>query len=205
MRGILVDETAKLYSEPNNQNLTLATLRKGDEFELGKVIRKKGEVWVEVTLPGGQIGYIVGATHIFEIKQVQLLNNQIDLREAPDETSRLIKTYPKNTVLTAIGVENVGAKGWVKVTDKSGNLGYVRGDAKIRVYQVPTKSGGKKLMITGGVFSVFAIAIFVYSSLQPQTGSNMSVLTVAVLAFGLMQVIQGFMQYRNAKKLENEK
>jgi hypothetical protein len=205
MRGILVDENAKIYSEPNSQNLSLATLKKGDEFELGKVTRKNREVWVEITLPSGQTGYIPGETHIFQIKKVQMMNGPIDLRDGPSDTSNVVKTYNKNDVVTAVGIEKDEGKGWIKVTDSEGAFGYLKGDTKIRLYMEPTKSGAIKQMISGGLFTLLGGVFYVTSVTRGDTENTMALLNVAIIAFGLMQVVQGIIQYRQAKKNENEK
>ena len=143
MRGILVDENVRVYAEPNNQNLSITMLKKGDEFELGKVVQKKREVWVQITLPSEQTGYISGETRIFEVKRVQFLTDQVAMRDAASDDANLVKNYEKNAVVTAIGVENTGAKGWVKIKDDDGNEGFIRGDARIKVYQEVSVAGSK--------------------------------------------------------------
>ena len=205
MKGILVDESVKVYAEPNDQTISVTSMRKGDEFELGKVSRKKRQVWVEVTLASGQTGYIAGETKIFTIKKVQLLNDQVALSDAPNSEGQTIKTFPKNTLVTAIGVEDDQEKGWVKVVDNEGVTGFIKGDARIKIYQEPSKSDGKKQMLYGGVFAILGAAYYIYSINQAQGNSNMSILIIAVMAFGLMQFVQGFLQYNRAKKKENEK
>lgn len=204
MRGILVDENVKVYSEPNEQNLSVTTLRKGDEFELGKVSKKKGEVWVEVTTAAGVKGFIAGGSKIFVIKKVQLLSDQEELHQGPSAESPVIKTYPKKTVVTAVGVEKEGDKGWVKTIDSDGIEGYIRGDTKIRLHQEPTKEGGRKMMLTGGMFALLAVAFYIYSLKQAQPESSMSLLMVAVFVFGLFQLVQGILEYVKATKPKDD-
>ncbi|EKD87852.1 MAG: hypothetical protein ACD_35C00171G0004 [uncultured bacterium] len=204
MRGILVEEVVKVYAEASDQTLSITSLRKGDEFELGKVSRKKKEVWVEVTLDSGQTGFISGETKIFVIKKVQFFADNIEAHEAPTNESAVIKTYPKKTIVTAVGYESDEAKGWVKIIDAEGQTGYVRGEAKIRVYQEASVANGKKQMFSGGMFAVLAAAFYIFSLNKGETTSNMSILIVAVFAFGLMQIVQGFLEYNKAKKKENQ-
>ncbi|MHB8089696.1 MAG: SH3 domain-containing protein, partial [Anaerolineaceae bacterium] len=163
MRGILVEEVVKVYAEASDQTLSITSLRKGDEFELGKVSRKKKEVWVEVTLDSGQTGFISGETKIFVIKKVQFFADNIEAHEAPTNESAVIKTYPKKTIVTAVGYESDEAKGWVKIIDAEGQTGYVRGEAKIRVYQEASVANGKKQMFSGGMFAVLATAFYIFS------------------------------------------
>ncbi len=204
MRGILVEDEIKVFGEPSNETLSITSLKKGDEFELGKVSRKKKEVWVEVTLASGQTGFISGETKIFVIKKVQFFADNIEAHEAPSPESTVIKTYPKKTVVTAVGYESDEGKGWVKIIDQDGLTGYVKGESKIRVYQEATKENGKKQMLSGGMFAVLAAAFYIFSMSKEQTTSNMSILIVAVFAFGLMQLVQGFLEFNKAKKKENE-
>lgn len=204
MRGILVEEVVKVYAEASDQTLSITSLKKGDEVELGKVSRKKKEVWVEVTLDSGQTGFISGETKIFVIKKVQFFADNIEAHEAPTNESAVIKTYPKKTIVTAVGYESDEAKGWVKIIDAEGQTGYVRGEAKIRVYQEASVANGKKQMFSGGMFAVLAAAFYIFSLNKGETTSNMSILIVAVFAFGLMQIVQGFLEYNKAKKKENQ-
>jgi uncharacterized protein YgiM (DUF1202 family) len=204
MKGILVEEEIKVFAEPSDQTLSITSIRKGEEFELGKVTKKKKEVWVEVTLSSGQTGFISGETKIFVIKKVQFFGDGIEAHESPSKDSPVIKTYPKKTVVTAVGYESDDAKGWVKILDADGLTGYVRGESKIRVFQEPTKENGKKQMYTGGMFAILAAAFYIFSISKAQSTSNMSILIVAVFAFGLMQLVQGILEYNKAKKKENE-
>ncbi len=205
MRGILVDENVRVYAEPDNQNLSITMLKKGDEFDLGKVVRKKREVWVQVTLPSGQTGFITGETRIFEIKRVQFLTNQVVMRDSASDDGNLVKNFEKNAVVTAIGVENTDNKGWVKVKDDDGNVGFIRGDARIKVYQEVSVAASKKMMLTGGIFTLLGLAFLIVILVRPQTSDNTSVLLVAVLAFGVLQLGQGYLQYRKAIKEEQVK
>lgn len=204
MRGILVEEEIKVFAEPSDQTLSITSLKKGDEFELGKVSRKKKEVWVEVTLDSGQKGFITGETKIFVIKKVQFFADGIEAHETPAQENPVIKTYPKKTVVTAVGYESDEGKGWVKIVDAEGLTGFVRGESKIRVYQEPTKENGKKQMFSGGIFAVLAAVFYFFSLGNAQSTSNMSILIVAVFAFGLMQLVQGILEFNKAKKKENE-
>jgi hypothetical protein len=204
MRGILVDDFVRVYAEPSNQTLSLSSLKKGDEVELGKVTRKKKEVWVEITLDSGQAGFISGDTKIFVIKKVQFFSDNIEAHEEPSQESAVLKTYPKKTIVKAVGYESDEGKGWVKIIDAEGITGYVKGEAKIRVYQEATKANGKKQMFTGGMFSVLAAAFYFFTLNNGENAGNMSILIVAVFAFGLMQIVQGYLEYNKAKKKENE-
>ncbi len=205
MRAVLVDDDVKVYGEPGDEMISLATLKKGVTFELGRVKKVKKQVWVEATLDSGQVVFLPGDTKIFVIKKVQLLKDGVESHAEPDVESAVLKTYTKNTVLTANGIEKDDGKGWVRVVDDSGVQGFIRGDARIKVYQEATRAGGKKLMLTGGLFTVFGVVMYFFSAAQAADNGNMTFLVVAVVAFGLMQAGQGFFVYRKAVKEEQNK
>jgi len=200
MKGRLVDESVKVYAETGDQSLSVATLYKGDLFELGKVSRKNKQVWVEVTLESGQKGFISGETKIFSIKKVQTITKTTDLyREAGNETD-VIKTYPKNSVFTTVSVEEIDGKPWVKVMDADGLEGYINGNSRIKLFQEVTKDSAKKLMINGGIFIALAGVFYYISATQYQSGNSLQLIVLVVIAFGLFQFIQGAWQFYTLRK-----
>ena len=50
MKAILTDEQALVYNSFEDQTISIATIHKGEVMDLGKVIRKKKKVWVEIAL-----------------------------------------------------------------------------------------------------------------------------------------------------------
>jgi len=205
MKARLVDDEVKLYAEPSHETISIATLKKGTEFDLGKVSRKNREVWVQVTLAGGQVGYMTGETRIFTIKQIQTITAALDMYESPSDESKVIKSYPKNSILTAVAIEEDGDKGWVKVIDEDGLEGYVKGGARIRLYQQATIEGARKLLVTGGIFILVSAGLYIFTISQSRSTGNMDFLIMAVAAFGLMQLVQGILQYSKAKKIDKSK
>jgi hypothetical protein len=205
MKAILTDETTRIFSEPKGDSLSIASVHQGEEMDLGKVIRKKKEAWVEITLSNGVVGYIAGSTKIFVIKKVQLLSNTADVYESPSHDAKVVKTFLKKDIFDAVGVEKVDNLDWVKVTDPSGLTGFMRQNVKIKIYNVPSKPAGKKLMITGGIFAGLGIIIFVSSLVQANPLGDSSLLIVGLVVLGGFQFVQGLMQYRQAVKAEEEK
>lgn len=198
MKAIMVEDVVKVTSEPGDDVISIMSLKKGDVVETGKVIRKKKASWVQVTLPGGQTGYISGQTRIFVIRQVELAA-EANLLAAPAETAAILKTLPKGAILSATGVLDGEGGKWYKVTDTAGTEGYITSRAKYRMYQEPTVSGGTRLMITGGIFTALGI-LFLVTSFNQQTASSTTFLTVGLIALGLVQLVQGLLQLRRAKK-----
>ena len=95
MKAILSEDSTRVMQEPTAESISMTSLQKGDEFEVGKVIRKRKEVWVEAILPSGVTGYISGGTKIFAIKRVEATGNPLDMYESPDESSRIHENHPQ--------------------------------------------------------------------------------------------------------------
>jgi hypothetical protein len=204
MKAILTDENTRVLGEPTDEGLSIASVRTGEEMELGKVIRKRKEAWVEITLASGAKGYISGHTRIFVIKKVQLLSESAEMVESTAEGAAVLRTFAKKDIFEAIGVEKVEGLDWVHVRDTAGKTGYMRQNVKIKVYQEPTRAAGKKMMITGGIFALLGVVIFVGSLFQVSPAGDTSFLMIGLLALGGFQVIQGYVQYRQAVKKEEE-
>lgn len=202
MRATLSDETASVKQEPTSESFSVTTIRRGDEFELGKVQRKKKEVWVTVTLDNGTTGYIAGSTHIFAVQKVEAIGNDLEVFEAPDETSPVLKTIPKKTAFTIRGFEKTGETEWFEMRDADIKKGYIRHGAKLRVVPEVTKASARKMIITGAIFAVAGIAAFFI--LQPKAGASgdTSFLAVGLILLGLFQVVQGYLQYRKTTSEE---
>lgn len=206
MKAILSEELAPLMQEPTSESISILTMRKGDEFDVGKVLRKKKEVWVTATLPNGAVGYIKGDTKIFAIKRVETAANPVEVYEAPDTSSTLLKTIPKRTPFIVRGFEKVNEVNWFSIVDDEGVKGYVLAGARMRVVPEVTKGSARKMMITGGVFALAAVVLYFLPRASTQ-GSLVdgSFLTIALLLLGLFQVGQGYLQYRQSKKKDENK
>jgi hypothetical protein len=198
MRAIMTEDSVRVYSEAKEGAISIFSLRKGDEVETGKVTRKKKESWVEVTLDSGQKGFISGQTRIFVVRKIELMT-ETQMFDAASESAELVKALPKGTVVSAVGVEKEGSNTWYLVREENGEQGYVNGRSKYKAYQEATLGGGKKLIITGGVFAVMGLVFLVVSMSQQSTSSSLF-LIIGLIGLGLVQVVQGVLQYRKAKQ-----
>jgi uncharacterized protein YgiM (DUF1202 family) len=203
MRAIMTEDSVRVYSEAKEGAISIFSLRKGDEVETGKVTRKKKESWVEVTLDSGQKGFISGQTRIFVVRKIELMT-ETQMFDTASESAELVKTLPKGTVVSAVGVEKEGSNTWYLVREENGDQGYVNGRSKYKVYQEATLGGGKKLIITGGVFAVMGLVFLVVSMSQQSTSSSLF-LIIGLIGLGLVQVVQGVLQYRKAKNKQGAK
>ena len=194
MKAILTDEQTLVYGSMEDQSISITTIHKGEEMNLGKVNRKKGKVWVEITLPGNQKGYITGETKIFTIRKAQLAANSVDMVDAPSKTANVIKTLTRGTQVTVAMVEKTEEGTWFKVRDESNVEGYVPTSTKFRVMPEYTRSSAMRNILTGLVFVVIGVALTMMNSSATQ-GSSMIYVSYAVVFFGLLQLGQGVIEY----------
>ncbi|MPM19985.1 hypothetical protein SDC9_66412 [bioreactor metagenome] len=201
MKAVLTDEDVKVYNSMEDTSLSIATLHKGDEVDLGKVTRKKNETWVEISLPNDQKGYIAGETKIFTVKRAQLTSKSADLHEAPDETSPILKTYIKGDLMTVKGVETQEAGNWFKIVEEPDLVGYLASSSvKLRVVPELTRSAAIRNLVTGGIFAVIGIVLSLLNS-DPTQQNSMIYISYAVIFFGLLQMGQGaFELYKLSKQ-----
>jgi SH3-like domain-containing protein len=201
MRASLGDESARVWQEPNSESISLTSIHKGEEFEIGKVIRKKKEVWVTITLDNGVTGFISGDTHIFAIQQVEAVGNDLELYQQPDSSSPVLATIAKKTLFTVRGVETVNEESWYRAETEEGVQGYIKSGSRLRAKPQVTKESARKMMITGALFAVGgAVLYFLFPSNPEAAGGNTSFISLGLILLGLFQVFQGFAQYRQQSK-----
>jgi hypothetical protein len=202
MKAILTDEDTLVYGSTEDQSISVATVHKNDEMELGKVIRKKGKVFVEITLPGNEKGYIAGETKIFAVRKGQVSTKTADLVDSPNASAVLIKTLQRGTILTINGVEKTEEGSWFKALDDNGVNGYISTSAKLKVVPEYTRSGSIKNMLTGLVFIVIGIGLGLANS-RSASASISIYIAYAIIFFGLLQGGQGVVEYFKFKKSED--
>ncbi len=204
MRATLGEESAKVWQEASAESISITSISKGDEFEIGKVIRKKKETWVTVTLDNGVTGFISGDTHIFAIQTVEAIGNDLEVFENASDESPVLTTIPKKTVFMVRGVEKVEEDNWYRVEDSEGVKGYIKAGPRLRVRPQITHQSARKMMITGGIFAVAGLLLyFIFPAPAGEADNGMNFITLAIILLGLFQVFQGFMQYRQVNKKDD--
>lgn len=201
MRASLGDESARVWQEPTAEAISVTSISKGDEFEIGKVIRKKKKTWVTITLDNGVTGYIPGDTHIFSIQTVEAIGNDIEVHESASDESPVLTEIPKKTAFIVRGAEKIEDDTWYRVEGSEGVVGYMKAGPRLRVRPQVTRQSARKMMITGGIFTLAGVVLyFIFPAPvdSPDTGVNF--ITLAVILLGLFQVFQGFMQWRQVNK-----
>jgi hypothetical protein len=199
MKAMLTDETTLVYNTIEEQAISIATIHKGEVMNLGKVIRKKGKVWVEITLPGEQKGYIGGDTKIFAIRKAQVSSNTVDLLETPSKTATVVKTEKRGTVMELNGVEKNEEGSWFKVVDDAGMVGFISSDTKLRQVPEMTRSSAIRNMLYGFLFIVLGV-VFTVMNQKAQASGGMVYVSIAVIFFGLLQGGQGVIEFLKVRK-----
>lgn len=206
MKAILQDEITRVIQEPTSESLSITSLRKGDEVDVGKVIRKGKEVWVHVTLDNGATGYIAGNTTIFQVKRVESAANDLEVRETPSDEAPIVTTIPKRTAFIVRGFEKVEDVDWYQVVDAQGVNGYIKTGPKLRIVPEVSRASARRMMITGGIFALAGVILYVVSLVQKTgTGGNGDFISIGLVLLGLFQVFQGYMQHKQVKRDEEDK
>lgn len=204
MKAILTDESVPVYSSMEENNISIATLHKGDAMELGKVTKKKKKTWVEIALPGDQKGYIAGDTKIFTVRKAQLASNSVDVMDALSRAANLVKIYTKGSIFTVTSIEKTDDGNWFKVQDESGLVGYIpTSTAKLKVVPEFTRSGATRNIITGLIFAVIGVVLTLMNT-NAQQGGSMIYISYAVIFFGLLQIGQGAVEYYKATRSKDK-
>ena len=198
MRARIIDPQVKLYSSPEANAISLATLVAGTEVEFGKTIKKEGKKWTEVLMPSGQKGYIPAETRVFPFRLGALLQNNVSMYTSPSADSLVRATLGRNTKVYMTDVVRTENGDWVKVRDLSGNEGYISGRTPLRAIAEKTKALARKNMISGALWCIGGIVVTVITYNSASGGGTYVVAWGAIL-FGFIQLIQGIYQFFTAK------
>jgi hypothetical protein len=197
MRARILDPQVKLYSSPEVNAISLATLMEGTEIEFGAVRKIAGKKWVEVILPTGQKGYIPGETRIFHFRLATLLQKEAKVYTQPALDSLPKMPLTAKTKFYLIDVIKVDGVDWVKVRESSTGEGFIPGNTRIRVIPEKTKAMAIRSMISGGLWCIGGIVVA--ATTTPQTSSGgMPIIAWGAILYGAVQLIQGLYQYLKA-------
>jgi hypothetical protein len=197
MKVKIIQETAILYPERDESSSPVHTLNRGDVGELGGVKKVAGKQWVELTLLDGTKGYVPGGTHIFALIQAQL-NRKTSLYATADKS--LVKMeLPRRSMVNFLDLVEQNGQKWIYIQDSSGNQGYIEPTTSITRRDPFTKKTGITNMWVGGAFFVVGVIVTIVSYLSASSNSNYYLCWGAIL-FGLIQFIQGLIQFLKAKE-----
>ena len=197
MKARILDPQVKVYSSPEPNSISLATLPQGSEVEFGPARRKAGKLWVPITLSTGQQAFIPGETRIFVIREGSLLQNNVELHAEPASGSLIKQQLVRNTKVYILQVVKGDGQDWVRVRDMSGSEGYIPGETRIRVLQPKTKASGRKNMLSGAMWLIAGLVI-TFSGSSPSVTSSYNLLGYGAILFGAVMLISGLVQYLTA-------
>ena len=197
MKVKVIQENASFYPEPDESSTPVRTLNRGDVGELGSVKRVAGKQWVELTLLDGSKGFIPGGTRIFSLIQAQL-NRKTPLYAMADKS--LVKMeLPRRSMVNFLDLVEQNGQQWIYVQDASGNVGYMEAATRITRRDPITKKTGITNMWVGGAFFVVGLIVTIVSYSSAAAGGNYYLCWGAII-FGLIQFIQGLIQFLKAKE-----
>jgi hypothetical protein len=198
MRAKILDQQVKLYSSPEPNALSLATLTEGTEIEFGKTIKAGGKKWVEVIMPSGQKGYLPDATRVFPFRLATPLQNNVAVYNQPSAQSLVRQTLQRNTKIYLIGVTRAEDQDWVQVRDMNGVEGYISGRTRLRVVQQKSKALARKNMLSGAFWCIGGIIVTVATYGAASNGGGTYFVAWGAIAYGAIQFISGIYQYFTA-------
>lgn len=198
MRARILDQQVKLYSSPEPNALSLATLTEGTEIEFGKVIRAGGQKWVEVIMPSGQKGYLPEATRVFPFRLASPLQNNVPVYSEPSEQSLVRQKLQRNSKIYLTNVSRIGDQDWVQVRDMNGAEGYISGRTRLRVVQQKSKALGRKNMITGALWCIGGIVVTIATYGAASSGGGTYIVAWGAILYGAVQLVTGIYQYFTA-------
>jgi hypothetical protein len=88
---------------------------------------------------------------------------------------------------------------WIYVQDAAGNQGYVEANTSFTRRDPITKKTGMTNMLVGGGFFVVGLIVTIFSYSAASSGGSYYLCWGAII-FGLIQFIQGLIQYLTAKQ-----
>ncbi len=197
MKGIILDPQVKVYSSMDDNSVSMATLEKGSEIEYAAPKRKGGKVWVPILLQTGQTVYITGDTRVFTVRLGELMDQTVDLYDAPSSTATVKQQLPRTTKVSILQVVKDEGVDWVRIRSTDGVEGYISGNTRIRLVQQRTKAGARRNLITG---TMWVIAGVIIAFTQNTSGSSsFTLLGYGAILFGAVMLISGLVQYFTAK------
>jgi hypothetical protein len=194
MKGVLVDDTAKVHSEPSEISLTITTLTKGDVFELVKKKKNRHGSWYQVILASGQVGYLRGGTQIYAQRQARVFRKTLDLYESPDDQSPVILTLLPKEIIQLSGVEKNGDEVWVHAVTSDGISGYFPGKTVVRIIPESKQGSARKSLLGGGIL-ILAGATFTLI----QHGQIL-IINLILFAIGVFLVVSGLFELRKTSE-----
>jgi hypothetical protein len=189
-------DIATIYQDMDKNSPVVSQLTKGFELELGHVQRKKGQPWVDATLPSGKTGFMDGTTRVFLMRKVELAEKSAVLFEQKEANSMKIGEFTKDEEFTLLDIQHEGKDTWIKVLTGGGKEGWFK-SPKMRLVDMDLKGTAKKTIIYGIIWVLVGSLITVFSW---GSGGSSMIITWGLILLGIIQLVQGIFMSRKAKR-----
>ncbi len=199
MKIKILQENVPVYTQVDSESAPTRMLQVGDFAEVGKQVSKRGKKWVEITMTDGTKGFIPADTRSFALLQATINQPKASLYGTAAR-GPVVKELKRGTVIQFQDVVQQNNETWIYVQDASGQMGYLEGSTKIMRKDKVTKKTGINNMLVGGAFFVVGLIVTIGSYSAATSGGGTYYLCWGAIIFGLIQFIQGFIQYLTAKE-----
>jgi hypothetical protein len=207
MRVRIEDEKVAVYVEMDLNSSPVAELLAKTEIELTKIIERTGLDWAEIVLPEGKLGYILGDTQIFEIREVILNQNETLVYEQPSKRPSLKACLNSGSEVCITDELTREGLDWFKIKVAGGTSGFVHGTTRFKekgealafeLEREPPKNIPRKMFAMFVVFNV-VIVTTLWSFASFSNWVQLASATVA-LFFLLWPILSAFtgLYYRRA-------
>jgi uncharacterized protein YgiM (DUF1202 family) len=197
MQARVLDASTPVYENPDSLLASIAELHEGDELTIVKT--ESGNKWVQITLADNRTGYIAGATKIYRIKTVSLLQDA-PVRAEANGSAAIETTLYKGNTLQLIGTVDGPDQKWVKIRYNNGLTGFILPETKIKEQTINSQYGrygsrsGKSNMILGGVICIIGIVVTVGTYSAASSGGGSYYVAWGAIVFGGYRFVTGIIQ-----------
>jgi hypothetical protein len=125
MNARVLDANVAVRSAPNAASDIVRELHLGEDIFLGDAVKREGRLWVAVTLPSNEGGYVPGNVKVGRFRSTRLAQESVNVLESPAIGSTVKATIKRGDRLTLRGrPAGPGSDKWTEVEVGSGR-GYI--------------------------------------------------------------------------------
>jgi hypothetical protein len=197
MKIKMLQDNVPVYAQVDTESISMRTLQNGEMVEVGKVKKARGKQWVEIIFPDGSHGFIPGETRSFSLIQATINQKKASLYGTAAR-GPVVAELKKGTLVQFLDTVNANGETWIYIQDAAGHTGYIEGNTKIIRKEKVTKQTGITNMLVGGAFFVVGLIVTIGSYSSASSGGGTYYLCWGAIIFGLIQFIQGLIQFLTA-------
>jgi hypothetical protein len=159
---VLLGDSAEVVSAAGT---VIAVLKKGDEFNITKMVQVQGRPWAAVTLAPGRTGYLRGDIPVQTVEQMKLAQARAAILERPEGGSPVTATLEQGALFWVLDKVRGTTTGWLRVRNEHGTIGYL--DDRTRVVKASTTSQSLSAAVGGLVAGLVLGSVWAFN--PPQT------------------------------------